>query len=463
MSLLEPYKSILDRTDAVGVRGRVAAVRGLTVSVEDFPVPVGAGCRIFRGDTTISARVVGFAGRHALVMPLGPTAGICHGACVEMDSATQTVPVGPGLQGRVVDGLCRAIDGGEQPAAEDRAGVWPGPIAPMRRRRITEPLSTGVRAIDAMLTVGRGQRMGVFSGSGVGKSVLMGMIARNTDADVTVIALIGERGREVRDFIEKDLGPEGLKRSVVVASTSDESPLLRVQAAAVATSIAEYFRDRGCDVLLLMDSLTRFAAAQRQIGLAAGEPPATKGYPPSVFNLLPELLERSGRTETGSITGFYTVLAEGDDLSEPISDAVRSVTDGHIALSRTLATRGHYPAVDCLNSVSRIMLDLVDSEHAEAARVVRRVISLHAEVEELLNVGAYRHGSNPKFDLAIGAIELVEELLKQDITEDADYEDTRRRLKALHAEIQRMGGESAVGSYQAAGESEHAKQQRSRS
>ncbi|MFP3937480.1 MAG: FliI/YscN family ATPase [Phycisphaerae bacterium] len=457
MSLLEPYRAILDRTDPVGVRGRVAAVRGLTVSVEDFPVPVGAGCRIVRGDSTVSARVVGFAGRHTLLMPLGSTAGICHGDRVEMDSAVQAVPVGQDLQGRVVDGLCGAIDGGPQPVAEDRAGVWPGPIAPMRRRRITEPLSTGVRAIDAMLTVGRGQRMGVFSGSGVGKSVLMGMIARNTDADVTVIAMIGERGREVRDFIEKDLGEEGLKRSVVVASTSDESPLLRVQAAAVATSIAEYFRDRGCDVLLLMDSLTRFAAAQRQIGLAAGEPPASKGYPPSVFNLLPELLERSGRTETGSITGFYTVLAEGDDLSEPISDAVRSVTDGHIALSRTLASRGHYPAVDCLNSVSRLMLDLVDPEHARAARALRRIISLYAEVEELVNVGAYRHGSSPQFDLAIRAIEPIEYLLRQDIHETADFDDTRRRLKELHAEIERMDGESADASPQSAGENEHAK------
>lgn len=456
MSLLEPYKAILDRADPVGVLGRVAAVRGLTVSVEDFPVPVGAGCRIVRGDTAVSARVVGFSGRHTLVMPLGSTAGICHGDRVEMDSAVQTVPVGPGLRGRVVDGLCGTIDGGEQPGVEDRASVWPEPIAPMRRRRITEPLCTGVRAIDAMLTVGKGQRMGIFSGSGVGKSVLMGMIARNTDADVTVIALIGERGREVRDFIEKDLGEQGLKRSVVIASTSDESPLLRVQAAAVATSIAEYFRDSGCDVLLLMDSLTRFAAAQRQIGLAAGEPPATKGYPPSVFNLLPELLERTGRTETGSITGFYTVLAEGDDLSEPISDAVRSVTDGHVALSRTLASRGHYPAIDCLNSVSRLMLDLADGEQVAAARELRRIISLYAEVEELVNVGAYKHGSNVDFDLAIRAIKPIEELLQQRLDEKADFDDTLRRLTALHAEIERMRDESAVASAPAAGENEHA-------
>ncbi len=458
MSLLEPYRAILNRTDPVGVTGRVVGVRGLTVSAEDFPVPVGAGCRIVRGQARVNARVVGFAGQHTLLMPLGSTAGICRGDRVEMDAAVQTVPVGPGLRGRVVDGLCRPIDGRGRLPVEDRASVWPEPIAPMHRRRINEPLRTGVRAIDAMLTVGRGQRMGIFSGSGVGKSVLMGMLARNTDADVTVIALIGERGREVRDFIEKDLGDEGLKRSVVVASTSDEPPLLRVQAAAVATSVAEYFRDRGCDVLLLMDSLTRFAAAQRQIGLAAGEPPATRGYPPSVFNLLPELLERSGRTEHGSVTGFYTVLAEGDDMSEPISDAVRSVTDGHVSLSRSLAGRGHYPAIDCLDSISRIMLDLADEAHAEAAREVRRLISLYAEVEELVNVGAYKRGSNPQYDLAINAIEPICGFLTQGIDESARFEDTRRRLLDLQDRIGRVNGESVVTAegQSAAGEAEHA-------
>jgi flagellum-specific ATP synthase len=456
MSLLDPYRAILHRVDPVGVTGRVSGVRGLTVSVEDFPVPVGAGCRIVRGDAGIDARVIGFAGERTLLMPLGSTAGICRGDRVELDSAVQTVPVGPALRGRVVDGLCRPIDGGGPPTVEARASVWPEPIAPMRRRRISEPLCTGVRAIDAMLTVGRGQRMGIFSGSGVGKSVLMGMIARNTDADVTVIGLVGERGREVRDFIERDLGTEGLKRSVVVASTSDEPPLLRVHAAAVATAIAEHFRDRGGDVLLLMDSLTRFAAAQRQIGLAAGEPPATKGYPPSVFNLLPELLERSGRTESGSITGFYTVLAEGDDLSEPISDAVRSVTDGHVSLSRHLASRGRYPAVDCLHSVSRIMLDLADDGHVEAARRLRRLIALHAEVEELVNVGAYKAGSNPEFDLAIRAIGPIRELLTQGMDERADFTETRQRLAALHADIDRMDGASDGPSAPTAGEVQRA-------
>jgi flagellum-specific ATP synthase len=305
----------------------------------------------------------------------------------------------------------------------------------MGRRRITQPLGVGIRAIDGLLTIGRGQRMGIFSGSGVGKSVLLGMISRFTAADVTVIGLIGERGREVRDFVERDLGPAGLAKSVVVVSTSDEPPLLRVQAGAVATAVAEYFRDRGADVLLLVDSLTRLATAQRQIGLVAGEPPATKGYTPSVFNVLPQLLERSGRTERGSITGFYTVLAEGDDPSEPISDATRAVTDGHIQLSRELANRGHWPAIDCLRSVSRVMIDLVDSPHRAAAAELNRLMTLYGQVEDMVGIGAYRSGANRDFDLAIQARPLIEAFLTQGIAEREAMDGTRAKLLELHKRI----------------------------
>jgi len=298
----------------------------------------------------------------------------------------------------------------------------------MQRERISEPIGTGIRAIDSMLTIGRGQRMGIFSGPGVGKSVLLGMVGRYTSADVTVIALVGERGREVRDFIEKDLGEEGMKKAVLVVATGDEPPLVRVQAGAVATAVAESFRDRGCDVLLLMDSLTRLAMAQRQIGLVAGEPPATKGYTPSVFNLLPELLERSGRTARGSITGFYTVLVEGDDMSDPISDAVRSITDGHVWLSRALANRGQYPAIDVLESVSRVMIDVTDAAHRDAARDVQRVLAVHRDIEDLVNIGAYARGTNGECDQAVDMLPAVREFLRQDIDEGCGYAQAKMGL-----------------------------------
>jgi flagellum-specific ATP synthase len=316
---------------------------------------------------------------------------------------------------------------------------------PMQRRRIGRPLATGLRAIDGMLTVGRGQRMGVLSGSGVGKSVLLGMISRHSSAEVAVIALIGERGREVRDFIDKELGPEGLKKSVVIVSTSDEPPPLRVQAGAVATAVAEYFRDRGCDVVLLVDSLTRLATAQRQIGLAAGEPPATKGYTPSVFNLLPQLLERTGRTEEGSVTAFYAVLAEADDQAEPISDAVRAVTDGHIWLSRQLAQRGHYPAIDYLQSVSRVMIDVAEGEHLAAAAEIRRLMALYAEIEDMVTIGAYQGGGS-EYDLAVKAMPLIRAFLDQPIERREDFDDTVAALKELCRRIARMrqGGAGAA-------------------
>ncbi|MFB3890499.1 MAG: FliI/YscN family ATPase [Phycisphaerae bacterium] len=435
MDLFDPYRKALHTVCAPGIIGRVSSVRGSTVSVRDFPIPMGAACRIVRASGEIDARVVGFADESALVMPMGTLAGIARGDRVVFTSAAQTVAVGSGMLGRVLDAFGRPMDGGREVRAERNMPIWPEPIGPMRRRRITEPLGTGVRAIDAMLTVGRGQRMGIFSGAGVGKTVLAGMISRYTAADVTVIALIGERGREVKDYVEKVIGADGLKRSVVVASTSDQPPLARVHGGAVATAIAEFFRDRGCDVLLLMDSLTRLAAAQRLIGLSAGEPPATKGYTPSVFTLLPQLLERSGRTEEGSITGFYTVLVEGDDLSEPVSDAVRAVTDGHVYLSRELANRGQYPAIDVLRSVSRVMVDVADQEHRAAAREVHRLIALYSEIEDLVNIGAYQGGANAEYDAAIKAMPLIRGFLAQSIAEPSSLDQTLASLKDLQRQI----------------------------
>jgi FliI/YscN family ATPase len=428
---LDTYKDVLRGVQPVGLTGRVSGVRGLTVMVSDFPVPIAAACRISREGLSVDGRVVGFAGDQTMVMPLGPLTGICRGDRVVCLATEQTVAVSPDMLGRVLGGLGEPIDGRGPLAIETRMTLWPKPISPLRRRRIAEPMVTGVRAIDGLLTVGRGQRMGIFSGSGVGKSVLMGMISRYSSADVNVIAMIGERGREVREFIEKDLTPEGLARSVVIVSTGDEPPLVRVQAGGVAAAVAEYFRDRGKNVLLMMDSLTRLATAQRQIGLVAGEPPTTRGYTPSVFNLLPELLERSGRTENGSITGFYTVLVEGDETGDPVADAARSVTDGHIWLSRDLANRGHWPAIDVLQSVSRVMMDVTDPEHQAAAAQVRRLMALHAEIEDLLNIGAYQGGSNAEHDLAVQSIGAIRNFLCQPIGERADFAQAVASLKRL--------------------------------
>ncbi len=435
MNLLDAYKQDIEAIEPLGVAGRVSGVRGLTVSVSGFPAPVGATCRIGRGDSSVESQVIGFADERTLVMPLGPMTGIRRGDRVEMISAGQTVAVGQGMLGRVLDGFGRPIDGLGPVDVEASMPIWPRPTPPMQRRRIDQPLGTGVRAIDAMLTVGLGQRMGIFSGSGVGKSVLLGMIARGTGADVSVISLIGERGREVRDFIEKNLGPEGLKRAVVVVATSDESPLVRVQAGATATAVAEYFRDQGNDVLLVMDSLTRLATAQRQIGLAAGEPPATKGYTPSVFSLLPNLLERCGRTEKGSITGFYSVLVEADDLADPIADAARSVTDGHVLLSRHLASRGQYPAVDLLGSVSRVMIDVADPAHRAAAKDIQRLVALYAEIEEMVHIGAYRSEGGTEYDLAVRWLGEIRKFLAQEMNESSDFESTLAELMELHRTI----------------------------
>jgi flagellum-specific ATP synthase len=436
--VLGTYRRLLEGIEPIGLAGAVSAVQGLTVSVTGLPAAMGSSCRIMRQSGLLDARVVGFAGGQTLVMPMGSMNGIARGDSVILSPHRHFVQAGIGMLGRVLDAFGRPIDGLGPVRTDSHVPLWPEPISPMQRRRIQTPLPTGVRAIDAMLTVGKGQRMGIFSGSGVGKSMLMGMISRHTTADVAVIALIGERGREVRDFIEKDLGTIGLQRAVVIASTGDEPPLVRVQAAALATAVAEYFRDQGNDVLLLMDSVTRLAAAQRQIGLAAGEPPAAKGYTPSVFNLLPQLLERGGQVSGGSITGFYTVLVEGDDLSEPISDAVRAITDGHIVLSRELANRGHYPAIDVLQSVSRVMTDVTDGEHRLSVREAHRLMVLFSEIEDLVAIGAYRQGANSEYDLAIKAMPLIRGFLAQPTNEPSEFGKTLAALKDLQKQIQNL-------------------------
>ena len=371
-------------------------------------------------------------------MLFGSTEGIAPGTPVISEQSTPMVGVSNSLLGRIIDGLGRPIDGRRAPTDVVARLLDPPPTAALSRRRINEPLPTGIRVIDAMVTAGKGQRLGIFSGPGVGKSTLIASVARNTAADVSVIALVGERGREVGEFIEVTLGQEGLARSVVVVSTGDESPLLRVRASLVACAVAEHFRDQGADVLLMMDSLTRLAQAKRQIGLTVGEQPATKGYTPSVFAFLPRLLERAGAIDGGgSITGFYNVLVEGDDLTEPVSDAARGVLDGHIILSRRLAARGHYPAVDLLESVSRVAEVVCDEPHRLARRAITRILAAYAEAEELINIGAYAHGSNPDCDVAIALKPAIDRFLQQEIYEKSEYPQTCRALVDLAHAAQR--------------------------
>lgn len=420
------------RAQSLEIRGRISGMTGLTVEAQGFVAPVGAKCLIMtRQGDGIPAEVIGFRGGTSIIMPLAEMVGITRGDSVVCLSPQAAVPIGDQLLGRVVDGHGRAIDDLGQLLCQTTRPIVTGRLGALDRVRIDQPVGTGIVCVDTMMTCGAGQRLGIFSGPGVGKSVLLGMIARNTAADVCVIGLVGERGREVREFIDKDLGPEGLARSVVVVSTSDEPAPLRVQAGFVAASIAEYFRDRGKNVLLLVDSVTRIAMAQRQIGLALGEPPATKGYTPSVFGLLPKLIERCGKTEKGSITGFYTVLVEGDDLAEPISDAMRGLLDGHIWLSRSLANRGHYPAIDMLESISRVMVDVVDKEHLVAARKITRLISIYRDIEDLVNIGAYATGTNSQYDLAIRANEPINDFMRQEISERFTFEQSVARLKKL--------------------------------
>jgi FliI/YscN family ATPase len=436
------------RSDLFRVTGRVTEVVGLSVIAEGFPLPVGSVGRIYvRGGEAIAAQVVGAKADRSILMPFREPLGVAAGDPVISSARWQQIRVGRGMLGCIVDGLGRPIGGNTRFTVEDRYPVHADPPRALDRVEIDRPLPTGIRAIDAMHTLGGGQRLGLFAGAGVGKSILLGMIARHTAADVIVAALIGERGREVNGFLRKDLGEEGGKRCVTVVSTSDESPVLRVRAAFTAAAIAEYFRDLGKDVLLLLDSATRVAMAQRQIGLAAGEPPATKGYPPSVFSLLPRLFERAGRTRQGSITGIYTVLVEGDDPAEPIADVVRGLLDGHVWLSRDLAHRGHYPAVSVLESVSRVMTDVIDDEHRRAAMEVRGVLAAWRDMEDLVNVGAYVPGANVEFDVAMKTKPAIDAFLRQMVDDRSTWEATRERLLAVARDIRncRTQLESAVG------------------
>ena len=430
-------RGLLAELNPAGISGEITRVVGLVAESQGLAAPVGAQCEIrSRGGSALSAEVVGFREDCAVVVPYGDIRGIAAGDRIFYRGEVPRVQVGPHLSGRVLDSAGAPLDipGANaavrrEPAAAGRqVPIHGSPINPLERQRIHQPLATGVRAIDGLFTTGRGQRMGIFSGSGVGKSILLGMISRGAEAPLSVIALIGERGREVREFLERDLGPAGRSRSVVVVATGDEPALKRVQAALIATSIAEYFRDRGEDVVLLLDSITRVAMAQREIGLSAGEPPATRGYPPSTFSFLARLLERTGPGARGSITAFYTVLVEADDLHDPVGDAVRGILDGHLWLSRELSMRGHYPAIDPMASVSRVMPEVVSADHLRAARDMVAMVARYRGVEDVLQLGAYVPGGDPRVDEAVRAMPGIEGFLKQDPQEATPLKDTIRRL-----------------------------------
>lgn len=405
------------------LRGLVTEVRGLIVEGTGPRLPVGAHVMIRSISQDIPAQVVGFKSGKILFMPFEHTQGIAPGSVITASEGSTEVPVSYQLQGRVIDALGNPLDGRPLPSMSQVVPLYRSPPNPVTRTRISQCLDLGVRAINGILTVGQGQRVGIMAGSGVGKSTLLGMIARTSKSDVNVIALVGERGREVREFIERDLGPEGLARSVVVVATGDQSALLRIRAAFVATAIAEYFRDEGKKVTLMVDSVTRLAMAQREVGLAAGEPPATRGYTPSVFAMLPKLLERAGTGEgSGSITGLYTVLVEGDDMNEPVADTVRGILDGHIVLSRRLAGRGHFPAIDILQSLSRSMSDIVDPNVMQMAAELRNILASYQDAEDLITIGAYKQGQNPKVDKAVAKIEAVNAFLRQPVDEPSSLE-----------------------------------------
>ncbi len=429
------YHHLLSAVSSYSIKGKVTELTGIVVRAVVPGVRIGELCFIvpYHSKTPIKAEVVGFRDQEALLMPLGNLEGIGLGNDVIPTGHTLTVRVGDGLLGRIIDGMGDPLDeetNGPLKCTQEYP-VSAEPPAALRRERVTRPISVGIKAIDAMLTVGEGQRIGFFAAAGVGKSTLIGMIARNTEAEVNVICLVGERGREVRDFLEQDLGEEGLKRSVVVVSTSDQPSLVRLKAAYVATAIAEYFRDQGKKVMLMMDSITRFARALREVGLAVGEPPARQGYTPSVFSTLPRLLERSGNSDKGSITAFYTVLVAGDDMNEPVADETRSILDGHIVLSRALAARGHYPAIDVSESISRVMDSIIDEEHRDAARKLREVVANYEKERDLILIGAYEEGSDPKVDYAIEKIDEVNNFLKQMVGEKFTLEESIDLLKGV--------------------------------
>lgn len=423
---IRKYAERPESLETIKYSGRVFRVVGLTIESKGPGGKLGEMCYVYPIDSRepILAEVVGFRDENVVLMPYGDMEGIGSGSLVVATGKGLQVKVGEALLGRVLDGIGNPIDGIEINELRHTYPVMNKPPNPLERNRISEQLSLGVKAIDSVLSCGKGQRMGIFAGSGVGKSTLLGMIARNTNADINVIALIGERGREVREFIENDLKEEGLKRSIVVVATSDQPPLVRMKGALLATSIAEYFRDKGLDVMLMMDSVTRFSMAQREIGLAVGEPPVTKGYTPSVFAVLPRLLERAGNSSSGSITGLYTVLVDGDDMNEPIADAVRGILDGHIVLSRAIANKNHYPAIDVLSSVSRVMSSIASPEHKDAAKRLREVLSIYKEAEDLINIGVYSKGTNKKIDYAIDKIDRVNSFLKQDVDTNIGIDET---------------------------------------
>ena len=427
MSTIEfaKYHRALQQMDSLERAGRVTKIVGLAVEASGPASKIGDICNMYTldGERYVRSEIVGFRDGRTLLMPYGNLEGVGLGSYVVYTGRALRIPVGRDLTGRVLDALGHPFDDLPPPEPEAWYPTENTPPNPLTRDRISEVLPLGIKAIDSMLTVGRGQRLGIFSGSGVGKSTLLGMIARYAVADVNVIVLVGERGREVRDFVERDLGEEGLKKSVLVVATSDQPALLRLKCAMTGTAIAEYFRDCGYKVLLLMDSLTRFAMAQREIGMAAGEPPVSRGYPPSVYSLLPKLLERSGMSDKGSITGLYTVLVEGDDLNEPISDTVRGILDGHIVLSRSIANSNHYPPIDILGSVSRVMPDIVSPEHFAAFGSVKNMIAVYREAEDLINIGAYRQGANPEIDRAVQLHPAIQSFLKQAVAENYSFDE----------------------------------------
>jgi flagellar protein export ATPase FliI len=426
------YQSLISKIDPIRVNGRVTQVVGLLIEATGPQNPVGDICQILTPQGPLPCEIVGFRRGSVLLMPLIHTEGIRQGSEVIPTGQPLTVPAGEDLLGRLIDGLGHAIDDkGELPPTLPQVPINREPPNPFTRKRITEPLPTGVRAIDGLLTIGGGQRMGIFAGSGVGKSTLMGMICRSSQADINVVGLIGERGREVREFIEKDLGPEGMRRSIVVVATSDRPALVRVKAAFAATAIAEYFRDKGKNVMLMMDSVTRFALAQREIGLAVGEPPTTRGYTPSVFSLLPKLLERAGTARKGSITGIYTVLVEGGDMDEPVADAVRGILDGHLVLSRDLAHQNIYPAIDVLGSISRLMPEITNKRHYENAQKLRNIYANYVKNADAISLGAYKSGSDPKIDTAMQKHPLIESYIKQGITEVISFQDCLDSLSKI--------------------------------
>lgn len=428
------YHHTLKKINPINVHGRVIKVVGLVIEGHGLEASIGEECEVFQkdGEEPLLAEVVGFSEGKVLLMPLGEIRGIGPGDRIMPRRTKATVGVGESLLGRVIDGLGVPVDDKGPVMKTDEYPLYKPVLNPLERRRIQHPLDVGIRAINGLDTIGKGQKMGIFAGSGVGKSVLLGMMARYTEADVNVIALIGERGREIKEFLEKDLLEDGLKHSVVIVATSDQPPLVRIRGAYTAMAIAEYFRDQGKEVLFMMDSVTRFAMAMREVGLVIGEPPTTKGYPPSVFAMLPKLIERAGTSShEGTITGIFTVLVEGDDLNDPVPDALRSILDGHIVLSRDLFSQGHYPAIDATQSTSRVMIDVVSDKHKEYARKFKRVLATYQKNYDLINIGAYKKGSDPDIDDAISKMNMVNTFLRQEIEEKVDFDDSLQGLYSI--------------------------------